>query len=324
MATVRQPVPEAIEILDLRHFHSRDLRDLLAQETLQWARAMSWDYRSSAEMVLRYMDSRILPGFAALDQGVVVGYTFFVFEGSKGVVGDLFAATGDVDRDQAIRERLLDQAIHSLRQTPGVQRMESQLLIHDTGTVSGPFLREGFRQHPRLFMQFSLQGPAPVSLADPREFELRRWQEGDFQAAAALITAAYQGHVDAGINDQYRSVAGSLRFLSNIVRFPGCGVFDPWASLVAHHRPSGRLAGLLLCSRIREDVGHVTQICLLPEFRGRRVGERLLRECGHELRRRGFLELSLTVTQANLSAIQLYRRMGFTTRRAFDAFVWEA
>ena len=34
------------------------------------------------------------------------------------------------------------------------------------------------------------------------------------------------GHIDASINDQYRSLHGSLRFLHNIVRFPGCGVFD--------------------------------------------------------------------------------------------------
>jgi ribosomal protein S18 acetylase RimI-like enzyme len=49
----------------------------------------------------------------------------------------------------------------------------------------------------------------------------------------------------------------------------------------------------------------------------------LIAECCRELRKRNFSELSLTVTQANTSAIELYRRLGFSTRRVFDAFVWE-
>ena len=55
---------------------------------------------------------------------------------------------------------------------------------------------------------------------DP-EIEIRRWTEQDYQPAAALITTAYRGHVDSEINDQYRTLSGSLRFLNNIVRFPG-------------------------------------------------------------------------------------------------------
>ena len=41
------------------------------------------------------------------------------------------------------------------------------------------------------------------------------------------------------------------------------------------------------------------------------------------LRRRNFCMLSLTVTQANTRAVDLYRRLGFDTKRVFDAFVWE-
>jgi len=60
--------------------------------------------------------------------------------------------------------------------------------------------------------------------------------EQDYQPTAGLITACYRDHVDSEINDQYRSVNGSLRFLHNIVRFPGCGQFDPESSFVAYNR----------------------------------------------------------------------------------------
>ena len=33
--------------------------------------------------------------------------------------------------------------------------------------------------------------------------------------------------------------------------------------------------------------------------------------------------LSLTVTEANYGAVELYKRLGYTVQRVFDAFVWE-
>ena len=155
------------------------------------------------------------------------------------------------------------------------------------------------------------------------EVEIRRWAESDYQAAAAVITAAYRGHVDAQINDQYHTLSGSLRFLNNIVRFPGCGVFDAESSFVALDRKAKSLIGLILCSRVRSDVGHVTQVCVLPEYRSRGIGDSLLADTVCNLRKRNFSMLSLTVTEANARAVALYRRLNFDTKRVFDAFVWE-
>ena len=138
-----------------------------------------------------------------------------------------------------------------------------------------------------------------------------------------MITAAYRGHVDAQINDQYHTLSGSLRFLNNIVRFPGCGVFDPESSFVAIDRKTRSLIGLILCSRVRHDVGHVTQVCVLPDYRGRGIGESLLAATELNLRKRNFFMLSLTVTEANARAVALYRRLNFDSKRVFDAFVWE-
>jgi len=322
----RPPQSFGAEILDLRHFNSHHLRPLLEREGHVWARMMSWDYRASAEMILRYIDSKILPGYAAVYNDRIGGYAFFVYEGSKGVIGDLFADGSIPGADESIEHRLATHVIDTLQRSPGVQRIEAQLLLHESGDISRPFLLEGFQQFPRLFMMLPLR---ERTHPDPRVthvpgFEFRRWAEQDFQAVAGVITTSYRGHIDSEINDQYRSLNGSLRFLNNIVRFPGCGIFDSGASFVAVHRGTRSVAGLLLCSRVRDDVGHVTQVCVLPELRGRRIGESLIALCTQELRRRNFSALSLTVTEANLKAVDLYRRLGFHIRRRFDAFVWES
>lgn len=322
----RPPQSFGAEILDLRHFNSHHLRPLLEREGQTWARVMSWDYRASAEMILRYIDSKILPGYAAVYDERIGGYAFFVYEGSKGVIGDLYADGSIPVAGENIEHRLAAHVIDTLQRSPGVQRIEAQLLLHESGAISRPFLQEGFKQFTRLFMMLPLREKTQPELriTPVPGFEFRRWAEQDFQAVAGVITTSYRGHIDSEINDQYRSLNGSLRFLNNIVRFPGCGIFDSGASFVAVHRGTRSVAGLLLCSRVRDDVGHVTQVCVLPELRGRRIGESLIALCTQELRRRNFSALSLTVTEANLKAVELYRRLGFYIRRRFDAFVWEA
>jgi ribosomal protein S18 acetylase RimI-like enzyme len=313
-----------VEILDLRHFTSADLRPLLDDEIKVWADLLCWDYSGSAEMILRYMDAKFLPGYAAVSRGKVFGYAFFVYESSKGVIGDLFVTNSENGGSRTeVERRLLIHVIETLQQSPGIHRIEAQLLAHEAGSAAQPFVTQGFSRHTRLFMTL----PLPSARLDRRmsapELEIRPWAEADYQPTAAVITAAYRNHVDSEINDQYRTLSGSLRFLNNIVRFPGCGTFDAESSFVAVNRRTHALAGVILCSRVRRDTGHVTQICVLPEFRGLGLGTALLASTLRNLAERRFSALSLTVTEANSSAVELYGHLGFETKRAFDAFVWE-
>ena len=313
-----------MEILDLRHFSGADLRPLLEEEIAQWGRSLSWDYAGSAEMILRYMDAKILPGYAAIERGRIFGYSFFVYEQSKGVIGDLFVSDGaSTASRREVEERLLTHVIETLQQSPGIHRVEAQLLAHETGEVARPFLGQGFSRHPRVFMNFEMARHPQTAPPLAPEFEIRPWSEEQYQTAAALITAAYRGHVDSEINDQYRTLTGSLRFLNNIVRFPGCGTFDPQASFVVFERRTQTLIGLILCSQVRADVGHITQVCVLPEYRSAGLGLALLAATTRSLRDRSFRSISLTVTQANDRAIALYKRIGYESWRVFDAFVWE-
>ena len=334
-----------MEILDLRHFSSADLRPLLEDEICMWAQMLSWDYSTSAEMILRYMDAKILPGYAAIDRGSIFGYSFFVYEQSKGVIGDLYVRENVRENDREngrgngresggsagrnsgrheVEERLLTHVIETLQQSPGIHRIEAQLLAHNTGEVARPFLQQGFSRHPRLFMNFDIAKHARAALPTlPAQFEIRSWSEQEYQSAAAVITAAYRGHLDSEINDQYRTLTGSLRFLNNIVRFPGCGTFDAQSSFVVFHRRTRILVGLILCSLVRPDVGHITQVCVLPEYRSTGLGEVMMAASTKNLRGRGLRFISLTVTEANDRAIALYKRIGFESTRVFDAFVWE-
>lgn len=321
-----------LNVLDLRHFAAHDLRPLLEAEAREWDAELMWDYSGSAEMILRYADSRILPGYAVMEEGRVTAYSFFVYEGNKAIIGDCYAAP--VARAAGgrleLQRRLLEHVIETLQQTPGITRVESQLLLQPSEVIAAPFIDEGFARYVRLFLSIetsNLASRGNSRKAPPLKaaaVKMRRWQESDFQAAALLITRSYAGHVDSIINDQYRTTSGSLRFLNNIVRFPGCGSFDAGASLVAvDSRNQEQMVGLLLCSRVRADVAHITQVCLLPEYRGQGLGRTMIEMCAAQVAFSKGKKLTLTVTAENRSAVDLYLMLGFSVERNFDAFAWE-
>lgn len=317
------PVASEIEVLDLRHFSARQLRPLLEREAEVWRDRLRWDYRSSTELLLQYLDSRILQGFVALDKGRVCGYTFCVFEGAKAVIGDAFAAGHTTKADADAARVLLMHILEMLRHMPGVERVESQLLLFNAGEFADLFAGPEYAVYPRLFLECELAAQAREreSAGVPAELELSPWADGDYRAAGELIYACYVGHSDGRINDQYRSLHGTLRFLHNIVRFPGCGFFEAGLSWMLRERRSGALVGMVLCSRVGAQVAHITQLCIAQAYRGRGLGRLLMGCCAQGLQRAGFAAITLTVTEGNSPAVHLYESFGFTLRHRFDAMV---
>jgi ribosomal protein S18 acetylase RimI-like enzyme len=326
-----------LEILDLRHFAASVLRPVLEAEGELWKQRLHWDYRVSANLLMQYLDSRMLPGYAALEAGQVTGYVFCVYEETKAVIGDVFAlrtpraderpalaAPASAASAHEIEETLLRHLLELLLNSPQVDRVESQLLLHPSGSHAGIFLDAGFEIHQRLFLVRPLNGffAAPrVTLPDG--LELRPWRDEDLPAAARLISAAYRDHPDGVVNDQYRSVHGSLRFLNNIVRYAGCGAFSAHVSHIIMDRTSREMAAMVLASRVSPQSGHITQICVHPDFRRRGLARMLLTLAASCFLRQGVSEISLTVTEANTGAIALYRGEGYECTHKFDAAVWQ-
>jgi ribosomal protein S18 acetylase RimI-like enzyme len=328
-----------IEILDLRHFAAPILRPVLEAEGELWSKRLHWDYRTSARLLMQYLDNHLLPGYAALESGQVTGYAFCVYEETKAVIGDVFALPGrnpEADTVPAadaansagpareIEETLLRHLFETLLNSPHVDRIESQLLLHPSGTHAKIFREAGFEIYRRHFMVQQLEGRFTRPRVDlPAELELRPWRDEDMSAAARLISAAYSGHPDSLINDQYRSVHGSMRFLHNIVRYAGCGVFAPQVSHVVVERSSRELAALVLGSRVSPQSGHITQLCVHPEFRRHGLARMMLSVAGSHFMRQGVSEISLTVTEANSGAIALYDSEGYNCIHMFDAAVFQ-
>lgn len=309
------------EVVELRHVSGRDLQPVLQEETQVWRDLLAWDFSSSAELVERFVDLQSLSGYAMILGREVAGYAYFICEERKGMIGDLYIKNEyrTWERENLLLKAVLDELVKIC----AVKRVESQLMMLDS-PLYRPLVNEDRLQiFPRTFMvrEARCSKLEPTNTFDNLLFE--PWRDERHDEAAQLIAHAYRGHVDSNINDQYRSTAGSRRFLLNIIQYPGCGRFLPRASYLIFRKDSSHPCGLLLSSLVSATTGHITQVCVNADSRGMGIGYEMMRRAVSDLEALGCERISLTVTAENTSAIRLYERMGFRRTREFAAHVWD-
>jgi ribosomal protein S18 acetylase RimI-like enzyme len=322
----------ATEIVDIRQFDATDFAPLLSAESEAWRANLRWDYSGSARLIAACLNEKRLTGYALVEERKVGGYSFFLYEGEKALIGDLFVEPGR----EASAPVLLEHVLETLMATPGIRRIEAQLPHFRAQTLEPAFLPRRFRSYLRKFMLLPLSRqtlqrsvplpakPPPAAAAERLDntFSSERWERKYDRQAASLLYHTYRDHVDAVINDQYSSTAGAARLIENIVQMRGCGEFIEPASPVVIHHPTRKLAGVLALTAVRPATAHIPQIAVVPEFQGAGLGSFMLKAAFKELQKQGFQEVSLTVTDVNRGAVKLYERLGFETFHTFGAFVW--
>jgi ribosomal protein S18 acetylase RimI-like enzyme len=308
-----------MNIVDLRQTTVRQLEPLLEEEACHWRDELHWDYRGALELIKRFLDAHALAGCVAFENGNAAGYSFYVLEDQKGLIGGLYVSAKF--SQATIGQRLLDEMLFSMRAIPQLSRIEAQLMPF-SGPVEVPLSEQGFRLYSRQFMLQDLQKLPEGKAGASAGMRLDRWNDRYFEPCAKLIYLAYANHIDGEINDQYRSRSGALKFLKNIILLPGCGHFVAGASFVLREPGSDELVAAVLTSEVSPGVGHTTQICVLPGYQGHGIGRMLMQTSAETLRSMKFKELTLTVTSENYGAVQLYEKLGFTTIRTFTAGVW--
>jgi ribosomal protein S18 acetylase RimI-like enzyme len=316
----------ACRIEELRSIPASRIRALLDEETHNWRSRLHWDFTGSAELITRYINMRALDGVALVCGSDVAGYCYWVTDEHKAILGDLYVR--DLWRSPQVESQLLNHAVEALRHSASlpalaVQRVESQLM--QLGNPAALVWRgENVPlRFPRIFMLAPLERLSRYrAIAFGDEIRIFHWGPVWFDSTAVLIAQVYRGHVDSLINDQYNSASGAGRFLRNIVNYPGCGSFQHEASFVAL-APSGDVLGCVIATRVAPETGHIAQVCAADSYLGRGLGYELLRRSMVALQSGGCREVSLTVTESNLRAQQLYARMGFHAIHRFQAFVWD-
>ncbi|MCC7174723.1 MAG: GNAT family N-acetyltransferase [Bryobacterales bacterium] len=309
-------------MVDLPQVRVSALDALLDEETGQWQAMLGWDFRPSAAMVRRLVGLRTLAGAALMAGETAFGYAYVVADDRKGLIGGLFVSAEY--RAPAHEFLLLESALNELFGRWAVTRVESQLMMLSSPPGAELPYADRLKVHPRQYMVIAGRliphlAPGPAA----RKALIENWTPGRVDEAASVIAAAYRGHVDSEVNDQYCSVGGSHRFLTNLMNYPGCGAFFAPASFVAVDAWTGRACGVCLASLLSTGVGHITQICVTPALKGKGLGYELMRRSLLALAEAGCRRVSLTVTTSNTRAVRLYERIGFEPAHSFSALVWD-
>src|SRR6202142_4533615 len=119
-----------MQIVDLRQVHSRALDVLFQEDARHWRDELHWDYRPSIDLIRKFIDSRSLNGYLALDDGRPAAYGFYVLEDHKGLIGGLFVSS-DYSQEPITRA-LVTEMVTALHATPRLERVEAQLMPFGT------------------------------------------------------------------------------------------------------------------------------------------------------------------------------------------------
>jgi ribosomal protein S18 acetylase RimI-like enzyme len=321
----------AFEIIDIRRFDPHEFSNLLEAESHAWKDTLRWDFAASLRIIISCLREKRLSGYALVDGGRICGYSFFFYDGEKGIIGDLYVHPDLAGRGH--ERELLEHTLETLLGTPGLRRIEAQLPHYEREDLEPCFQPRGFQSFLRRFMSLALQyprQPAGEPTSEPvietrwarMGLEVIPWQRRFNDDAAEMLYQSYRQHVDALINDQYASVMGATRLIENIYQNQGCGDFLTRVSRMAVHRSTQKLAGILTVTSVRAHTAHIPQVGVDPAFQGLGVGTALMEAAFADLAEEGFEQVTLTVTDANAGAVRLYQRLGFETFKTFGAFVY--
>jgi ribosomal protein S18 acetylase RimI-like enzyme len=280
---------------------------------------LSWDYSPIQRILVSFLSQKLLPGYVAVADGEAVAYSYFLVHQEKGTLGTIYAS-GTKCHTQAVEE-IISLSVSSLKDTPGISRIEAQILPFNDWNFTPAFARHGFSCHPRYYMELHLTQHPPREQIRPSP-AVAPWDPASLAQAAETVSLSYRNQPDAVISQDYRTREGCENYLRSLVDNPGCGIFMPEASFMALDDRGG-LCGLVISCRISAAAGMIPQIAVAPDSQGRGLGNALIRSAFDSMKFASIQTASLTVTGGNRRAFEWYRRLGFQIRKEFGAYVWQ-
>jgi ribosomal protein S18 acetylase RimI-like enzyme len=305
-----------IKIVDISSLEPRELELLWEREASLWLDELCWDISPVLGVIRRAVERKSLAGKAARLGTDVVGYTYYILEGHRAVLGSLIFASGAEASE--IGFRILGSLLASIDTDPSVHRVESQFISFGLPWLSEFFRDRGFTEHNRRFLRRSLEATdAEVPESPNLLFEL--CSPGCLNEASQLMQEAHEGSIDAEMNELYRTREGCRTLLDNILHRRGCGEPVPSASFIARD-PDNGVSGIVISTQIAPGHAHLAQVAVSPVMQGRGLGKLFLHRALATLARAGFHTVSLMVSGANRKAYALYDSLGFREVLSFPVF----
>jgi ribosomal protein S18 acetylase RimI-like enzyme len=316
----------AAHVVDLSIVRPGELERLWQREAQSWRQRLLWDISDSLYRLQRMVERCSIAGKILRNGTGAAGYACYAVAGKLGVISRL-AISPECDAGEA--EILIRETVSAVRQT-GASRIEGRFISIDSRWLPQLFEQLCFHTYWREFLGHQLY-PAGCQNPHPQQSQpeagtranvyLEPWRGSNLRAAASVMRAAYEGGLDAEMNEHYRSDDGCELVLDDILNQGGCGNPIIEASAIARHR--GRGIGFIIVTEIDRRQAHLSQVAVLPEYQYQGVGRLLLRHGLSKLADQAFDTVSLIVSRRNLRALKIYELMGFEPVLSFPVFTWQ-
>jgi ribosomal protein S18 acetylase RimI-like enzyme len=306
----------ALRVADLATVKPADLEELWQHEAQLWRERLSWDISEINERLQRAMEHGGLSGKVLQAGTRTLGCTLYLSAGRLGLLSNFLISPGCT---AGAAEILLQETVRALHQA-GTSRIESSFISIDVPWLCTLFERLGFHTYWREFLRYELR-PTHQPVSPPANVHLEAWRRSHLREAASIMLAAYEGGVDAEMNEQCRTQSGCELELDDILNQGICGSPILEASPMALYRGQG--VGFVLLTKIGPRQAHVAEVAVLPAYQHQGVGRLLLGHSLSKLADCGFTSVSLFVSRLNRRALEMYNLIGFRPLLSFPVFAWQ-
>lgn len=168
----------------------------------------------------------------------------------------------------------------------------------------------------RYRMQFDLRGHCFDELTPPTNFRLLAWKPRLKAAHAEAKFRSFRDELDANVFPCLGNADGCLKLMSDISARSN---FVPEATWLLTHADPER-DYLVNCGTVQgimdgPDLGLIQNIGIVKSYRGLGLGSLIVLKSLAGFQQAGAKVVSLEVTVQNDSAIRLYERLGFKTKK---------
>jgi hypothetical protein len=194
----------------------------------------------------------------------------------------------------------------------------------------------GLTYFKRFRMEIDLRGRDFSSPHLPERFYFVPWDRSQLEAHAETKYHSFRTEIDSNVFPCLGDYAGCLHLMEEIAAKPGFLSGATW--LVActanavdtghedvgnrsnNHHPADKHAAIRFCGTVqgvidRTGMGAIQNLGVVPQYRGLGLGSALMQQALAGFQNAGLRRAFLEVTAQNSSAVQLYKRLGFSRAR---------
>ena len=147
----------------------------------------------------------------------------------------------------------------------------------------------------------------------PIGFHFLDWNPAFLERHAKTKYLSFCDEIDARIFPTFRQYDACLRLMRSIADKSGFLPGTTW--LIVHGEPFKEVRDCATIQGLRhnDQLGAIQNVAVLPDFRGRGLGQALVLKSLHGFCKAGLDRVTLEVTAENTPAVLLYEKVGFRT-----------